>query len=428
MGSYDDLLRCSIGDASFQLEDYSVEDAPVLEEIASGPGAGTGATSYGRRYRLSCRGFLVGDDAADYAAKLQAFTRAVRRRSQNFIIYGLAGEVEFELLAAQCVQGGPYVTVKRSEQSQGSPLRRDLSFTVEGQTIETDDGGGGGSTPQTDTYRTTTEKRPDALLSIRRAGELKGVNLTAYFDDTTYAQFRAAYPLPNWVVEFRKEEDAAGSTLKYELTAIELIEPLPVHAGTEAVDGTYSHKQEDDASTWRVTETYAWDLLIVGSAEAMEARIRPVGANVVIARSSVEITGLRERRLRATYTTIRSSHGSGFLLEWQNDLDFARESTFPTVAKEYDGGANPLIHYGPTPVYRTSQRGRAVGLMKIPPPAPRVRDVTELANPDRITVRRLNALEWETSWAYEFITTSPTPPELARLEPPASMAPYTGGN
>lgn len=427
MGQTDGLLRCSIGHASFTLTDYAVRIEPIAEEITTGPGAGTGLTRRGRRYTINAEGYIAGTDAAEYAEHLMAAQQAMRTSGRDFIVYGLAGHKEFELLAAWVVDGGPHVTVELGRQSGSgnSALRREVRLTIQADTIGGEDGSGGGSEPVSEAWRISTAERADGLLTVTRGGEMRGVNLSGHFDAATVAQFRAAYPPPHWVVELRKEVDATGGRLRYELSAIQLADPLPQGVGYAVHDGTRTERRDSEVN-WRLIQTYSWDLLVSGDPMALERDLRPqLAPNQVFLRESIEVQGLRERRLRATYTILTSTHSTGWLLDWSQTMDIPRE-VVPRIGREFDGGGSPLIHYGPAPVYRYVQRGRAVGLKQIPSPAPPVLGFDAVGRQPRLQVRALNPFEWEITWEYEFLLTSPRAVDVQALNVPTA-SPYQGG-
>ena len=89
-------------------------------------------------------------------------------------------------------------------------------------------------------------------------------------------------------------------------------------------------------------------------------------------------------------------------------------------------GAEPLVVVSQVPEYRYQQTGRALGLgVFIKPPYPMYPDA--LARPVEVVFRRINDVERETTWRYEFVSATPLLLQGDELDLPSPVEIWDGG-
>ncbi len=332
---------------------------------------------------------------------------------------GIGGAVELDLPAALCLDGGPYVTC---EVLGGiSPIARRVRLSVNARQ-------GGGSDVQIadqdwkghESRKVSTETLPDGLRRVVVSGELRGPNLDQLWSQVVLPRERTLYPSPQWTVSHRIESNSAGDRYTYELRADENAEPGKFPNGgqkltvAELVTGV---RREVDGQS-RLTTAYTFDALITGDAAAVESALRtPIAASGTIVRESFEVSGGRERRLRATYVVTSSNAKGGVLLEWTASIEVMGDGP-PVRAVEFEGMRTVLVHTVAT-TYRAKVNGRAVGRGKfIQAPDVEPPGNYHPASPPTRRMSQVNRHECETTWGYEFVGTAGiSPAALATLLP-----------
>lgn len=372
------LLNCSYGTAGFVLEKWKLKSTPVVQY-----GIHTSDS-----YEAEGEGSFDADTPAAYQAKLDLIRAALSLSGQNFQLTGLAGQEHFSLLAAQMQNGGPHVdyTITTGE----GALHGKITFTVKAQTIGVNIGS---NNDPTNSYTDTLKVKPDTYHVASRDGQISGSNSKSYFLGTVLPAYRAAYPLPNWVITYQYKQPLDGSKVDYTIEATQLIAPLPAGGGTRSLDGTIRISTERDEQQRKVTN---WSFQLVSDADPTPLLnvIRP--ANVTILRESVQMERLREFSLQANFQTLESGSNDALLnfeqtFEWSDPPDVWEPRSFP--------GIDPVVVRKPREFATIVQSGSAAGIERYPTePDPLFPD--QLIDRPKINYARRGMVECVTTWSY----------------------------
>lgn len=401
MAAFDSILKASIGSTSFQLMDYSVRETPVTKD-------GLGQT--GTKVTVQGDGWVEAADAASLTAAIAAMLAGFRIVGKNVTITGLGGAVEYQLLAASCVDGGPFVEIEiQLQQQRGEALVKPVRFTANGSTAPS-----GGTTNLVDQFKVETTTRPDELRGITYSGEVLGPGAVGQYVDGILPALLAQYPDSDWTHSDKFSTNAKQDKVDWQVTFVELAAPLPDAVDATAVDGEGTIRREGDEQMRLVTEI-GFDLLVEGDPTALLTSIRPTEG--VILKESSEITQFRERRLRASFTTLSGRDGND-LLNWEQTLEHEKEVT-PLRVVTYPNG-EPVFILDVQPAYVT-QRGRAIGAGQYPQ-APEPFWPDQLVDRPKIIHTPLNAAEFQVEWMYRFVfrTAPDAAAQVALLARPGS--------
>jgi hypothetical protein len=404
MATFDSILKCSIGGTSFQLLDYSVKEEAQTKE-------GTGRT--GTKVTIQGRGEIEASTTSAFGTAIGSTLAAMRPDGQDVIITGLDNVVEYALLAAQCLDGGPFVSVEIGEQmKEGAALVKPVKFTVNGSNVS----GSGGGTPTKDKYTVETITQPDGLRGITYNGEIHGDGGENYFRNTTLVRLLAQYPAGRWVFSYKFDKNDTDNSVSWSVRFIELVNPLPTSQFGWSVDGEVATRRDRDEQMRFVEETNI-DLLVVGDPIALLAFIRRSIAGVIL-KENFETTKHKEQRLRGSFTTLRGANGND-LLNWEQTLETDKEDV-PLKTIEYE--IMPPVFVQIEKVSRHVQRGSAIGAGRYPKEPDLIYDAKYLEGKRRVTFAPLNAVEKKREWSYTFVFRSPpalTPDLMAKLDRPA---------
>src|SRR3954467_10797634 len=118
MGQFDSLYKCTLGGADFQLSKLKESNQSVRD----------GGRETARSITLAGEGWLEGTSGADLATKIAALRTATNTRGQDFTVTGLGGATYLQVLAAQCLNGGPHVDFEIEDSD--TPLVQVIRFSV----------------------------------------------------------------------------------------------------------------------------------------------------------------------------------------------------------------------------------------------------------------------------------------------------------
>ena len=401
-GDLANFISCSIGPASFTLETYSLKTTAIVEDDR-------GRT--GTKFSVSGKGYVSGADQASVQEAIDAFLTASNASGVDLVMRGLGGGVEWVIPAAKCLNGAPHLS---GSVEPGDANQRVVTFSAEGEMIGAPGGDGDEPTESQDvddTHKVEASYRPGQLRTVTRSGELTGPDAQGYFNDKLVAQVREQYPLPKFVVTYKVDWSNKGGGLKanYTFTINENANPLPAGAGEAiVVDGEVSHRVERDEQLRKVT-TYAFDLVVKGGdpwqvANELRNRVfpptdtdyaQPGGPRVMPLRESIEITSVRDVKVRASFTRLEGGDGNR-LIGWQQTLRLAGAD--PTYEERTFPGAAPIYIRRPEVRRRYVQSGTATAVGAYPkPPEPFMPVLLE--RPD-VTFSQGNAFERTTAWSY----------------------------
>lgn len=399
MAAFDSILKASIGSTSFQLMDYSVRETAVTKE---------GLGRLGTKVVVQGDGWIEAADAAALTAAIAATLGSFRVDGQNVTITGLAGGLEYQLLAAQCVDGGPFVDIEIGlQQQRGEALVKPVKFTANGSTAP------GSGQQITDQWKVETTTRPDGLRGITYSGETRGAGAVGLYVNGVLPDLLAQYPADQWIHQQKYSTNVKQDLVDWQVTFTELVEPLPSTADVTVADGEFTERIDRDEQMRMVRER-TYDLLIEGDASSLLTTLRPTDGTIL--KESSEVTHYREQRLRAAFTQLMGGDGND-LLNWEQTLEAESETT-PLRVVLYPN-ATPVFILEVQPSYMV-QRGRAIGAGSYPaPPDPFWPD--QLVERPKITTTPLNAVEMQVEWHYRFVFRSPptTASFVARLARPS---------
>lgn len=414
MAAFDSIFQTTIGTSAMQSTAYTLRQTPELRD----------GQVNGYVVELAIDGWIEGSSPTDLAAKLVAFHAACKTPAQNLRLTGINAAVELDLPAAQCLDGGPFITCEVLDGV--SPLQRRVRVTATAR-----QGGGPEIQIAEQTWRgyesrkVSTEKLLDVYDRVTISGELRGPNLDQLWAQVVLPRERLRYPFPAWTISHRVESNTAGDRYTYQIRAEENAEPAKFVTNDNVTtdDVTTTVRREVDQHSRTVT-THAFDAAVFGDPAAVEALIRPaIAATGRIVRESFETVGGKAKRVRASYTVLASNAAGGVLLEWTAGLEVMGDGP-PVRAVNYEGMRTVLLHTVATE-YRVKVSGRAVGVGRfVKPPDVEAPDGYHLAAPPTRRVTQANRHECETSWSYEFVgvagvSLSALAGLLPKLAPPA---------
>jgi hypothetical protein len=386
---YSGLLSCSIaGAASFEVITYEATVSPVVR-----PGMGHVAD----QVQVTITGQIQGADPADLSAKLADLAESVAD-GQNVIIDGLAGEPELQVLAARCLDGGPFLGVKIADGPVA--LVKSITLTVTGGQLPA-----GGQQGQ-NRYAVMTATRADGLRTVTWDGESLAPGGTSYFTGTVVAAFMQAYGPPKWSVrvDYKTSQEGVIGRTGYQLVATEQFGELPDNAGGQAVEGRITTRVERDEQM-RKTSVFEFDLLLDRTADASAtlASIRdglvngPEGSTSqrLILREAATIESLRENRLQASFTILESGWHDQ-LMNWSRTIRVTHDDQ-PAEEHRYLG-ADPILVVMPKRLGKLTDTGSATGAGAFVKPPAELFDGLPHEQPPQETYVDLNEAEKQTSW------------------------------
>lgn len=377
------IHRCTLGGADFQLEDFTFEGRPVVNN-----GVRTGT-----QVVLRGQGWLEAGDAAGLAAAITAAMGSCEVSGEDFEAFGPGSVSLLKLPAATCLNGGPHVAFKVEGGLQDAGLARHFSFELAAETIQISGGGGDETTPA---YGLTLETAPDGLRVVTWTGDITAAAGDAYEQFTTLLEdFAKAYALPLWVVSHRFEQNVAGDRGRFTVRAVESAEPLPA-AGSEdfAVDGTGSSRLARDEQM-RMTLVLDYDLAFRGDVDKLVTILRPQEWPVLS--ETVERTRFPHPRVRASFVTLTGGNGNA-LMNWDARLDYTAPGVGIYEERRYSG-LPPVLVLSEQSVGRLVFSGSLVGAgVYIDPPQPPA-GLALLERPRRVWAEP-NGIERRTEWSY----------------------------
>lgn len=413
MAEYDSFYRCTIGTTGLSVVDYSHHEEKVVRE-----GRGFTAGAIGKKIVIAVNAFVTGATPQELQDNLWAAKTALASSGLNFQLWanGLA-DPQVSILAAALVDNGPHFEFDVAKQGEAGALKKNISFTLTAQTARLGSGGGGqdaqGGVQDLTTYDLKVSAGPDGLTTSTRTGEIRGPNLYDRFQQLLknfgqiykpdFFTLSSEYELGTFQ---EKSSDGTildqGDVLKYTLTAVENADALPSDGKNPpvdfAVEGTASaHSDRDEQH--RMTETFSFDLLVVGDAQKVLTLIRKVvlPPGRVASRETIEITSVKERRLRASFVYLRSADGAGGLMNWTQTFRTTQAANV-FEEKQYPG-LNPILIKKPKALARLVQSGTAIGDGEFPAPAaPLFAD--QLLEAPELSYTDLNDVEKQTEWTY----------------------------
>jgi len=400
MAALDAVIRCTVGPVGFQLTSCKLHEEPIVRE-----GAGLGYGRIGTKIVVTCKGWIEGATADLFNTALWAVKNALSSPGQNFIVYGPGDRVEVSILAARVLDGGPHITL---DVDDGAINFREISFTVNAQTARAGGGGGNSDTPggedPVDFYEALMKVavRPDGLSTITYTGEIRGPNVLARLA-AVLVGFNADYPSNWWIKNHDYEVNEAGDRLSYTLTAVRLKDEQPVAAVNAAIDIVLTHSRDVDEGS-RCMETWSFEGIVDGDVDVMINWVRNhFSPDTAILRESVAVTSIKERRVSASFTTVKCFEAGGVMCR-QETLRFTKAATVYEV-KQYPG-IDPILVERAKTVGRLVQSGSAIGVNGYPaanaPVLPTMLEAPEFLR----TV--LNAIERKVEWTYVMAVTDPT--------------------
>jgi hypothetical protein len=406
------IMACSYGPAAFQLTDYTVNETGEVKE---------GLGRVGSVITVSGEGYVEASSPADLSTQIAAVVTAFRSSGRPLTITGLGGVAEYTLPLRGANDGGPHTTeFDLLDVSDEAPLVRRFTFAVEWRGVPSEgDGGGTGDAPVENSYTVGKTTRTDSRNQVSYRGELRGPNAGNHFRTVTLPGLRQNYNPLVWTVVSEHTVNLANDRCDYTITFTELANPLPTGTPTAIiVDGEITTSQEMDA-TGRMTRTISLDLQVKGDPLELLTIIRPKEPPVILS-ERFETTQIKETRLRASFVTLAGRFGND-LIEWEQTLTLTVESVGERVVFEYIG--RPPQFGVKEPIYRASQRGRAVAVGRY------LREaqpffLTQLERPPQATFRPIDLVQRETTWAYDFISATAFTPAgvLNKLLRPADPA------
>lgn len=399
--TFANLLKCSLGTAEFQLADWAYKAEPILKD-----GQRTGT-----KHTVDGEGWIEGASESILASRIAAAVASFIISGQNFTIWGFGGVAMLELLAAQCSDGGPHVTVEVQKQKPGAMLKKEFKFTVSA------DQGGDSTDPNkvTNTYKVATVTRPDGLLVRTVSGELVGKKVGAHFDSIIVPFFNGMAPTPN-VPVIRFDANAADDKATYSIEYSQLAKALPATpAGTTIVEGELVTGKDRDPQM-RQVKSISFDFLVEGDPVVVRDLIRAT-LGVTPFQERFEVTAHKEVRVRGEFVALEAANADD-LIGWEQTIERVQGEDTPLKVATWPG-IDPLIYRGEKPAVTLVQKGSALGLGKFPkPPAPLF--PKDLAEKPRVINADINAVEKRTEWEYRFVFVSEPTVPLTSIARPAT--------
>lgn len=399
MGQFDSYLRCTLGGTNFQLQDYSGGATPIVKE---------GVGRIGLEKRITGEGWIEATTAADFASRLLDAQDKFTVSGEDFRIYGLGDQVTFAITAAECVDGGPHAGFELLGQLDESQCYQKIRFTVSGKTANSGSGDGGASL-----YKERVDLPASGLRRLTRSGEINEPGAVAAFETSILPGFRAANPLPNYIVTHSYEYDQDQRKLKYTLISETAAKPLPASSGVNVTDGRAVRRFSRDEQG-RVTVIYDFDLVLdsINYGPIWDLiRAQVTAKPELIIRESVDFESIRERRLRATFEIL---YGDGSdLLNWKQSFELSDGAdTWRIVTHP---GTDPiLVKNAPSPRLLV-QQGSATGVLAWPK-APKPLFPEAMVSEPRVSYEFGNNLERVTSWNYVMAAPDLSPLDVQAIE------------
>jgi hypothetical protein len=388
MGAFDNLLQCTVGGTSFQLDNYSLTIAPIVV-------ANIGRT--GSQISVKGKGWIEAASADELASTTTTQADTFQISGAAFSVSGVGGATEYSLSPAQCLDGGPHFTLTIEEQTEA--LIKRINFEVSARTVLPTTG-----------YTLNVTTRPDGLMSVQQDGQISGDGSTVA---AALSAFKAVYPPANWIISYKTTTDSLGLHINYSFTAVQLLVPYPsIDQSNAIVDGEAQVRRDRDEQ-YRISTTYDYDLLITGDYLQVVDDLRSLamqdeenysssddGADdsqeAVVLKESVSVTIYKEARVRATFNFLRGGDGNK-LLNWTQTIDFVDDQDIYQI-QQYNGADAVLIQQ-PSTMQRILQSGQATGLGAFPmAPDPIIEDA--YIEEPRITLVAVNSIECQTSWNF----------------------------
>lgn len=381
------LLRCTLGTAEFQLDDYAYSEEAVVEE-------GKGRT--GTQTKVSGQGWVSGATAATFCANLAAVVESFRVAGQDFAIWGLDQTTrEVDIPAARCLNGGPHVSFEIEANKGGAGLNRRISFSLECGQPFTPSGSGGGEPVVS--YKVATQYKADLLRVVTYSGDVKGKGSEKFFREQFLPPLYRKYSPELWVFTHDYASNARDDEATFSATWTELRDPLPFEPGGTAtvLDGTMTTSVERDEQMRLVTKV-EFDYLITGDAIKLRDRLREAaGKAVEVVKERYAVVAHPQRRLSGAFEFLASATADD-LLGWERSLTVVEPRNAATLAFEEVPGANVTYWRKPAgaPTYR--ETGRAVGRGRFPR-APALL-VEWLGEAPKEEYAQVNGFECVTTW------------------------------
>lgn len=394
---------------SMQVVSVSYKESPMLENELGR--AGTTVLCQGE-------GFIQTADQATLQAAIAALTNKTRVSGADFTILGIGGVVVHQVLAAQCLEGGPHIGFEIPEDGGGPTLRR-VKFDVQAKII---------AIGILHSYKLKIATGPDGLITVTQTGAIVGVGSNLYFSGTVLGPFQTTYPSPRFVVNYDATfpAEAVNSidnlTTRYTMNAVQMAGLLPQDGGAKVVVGEVTQREDRDEQQ-RKTTVFEYDLtLSSGDWNALLTSLRPDPAANKIIRESANYSSIRQSRLRASFTILSSADGTTL-------LNYSRTVVITNPADNYEEfsypGADPIAVLKPKTLPRLSDSGSATGLGVFPnKPAPLLED---FAQPPVYRLVDVSNYEKQISWDVEQLATDGTAIEIATIAGQISRSSMGGG-
>lgn len=387
MGDFPNIIAANYGTSAFSVESCELTEEPIMKKDQGRVGI-----------RLACKvnGYISADTPADLTTRLAAAYADLLVAGRDFTVTGINGAPLLTILAADCLDGGPYVKYRMT---QSSPLTQDFEFVVLADQPPPDNHS---PTDPSNKYKVDTKVRPDGLTIVTWTGEIAGQNTPAYFFNTIVPAGINAFPSPNWVTEwsYSNSTDANQSHLQYTFTATQMAAPLPRPPGAVSVQGEETIRTEVDEQL-RKTVVYEYDLLLYpdgdwGSAVKTLRGNAEAALGLTVYRETATVTQVREIRLKATFSFLTTG-GDNPLIAWEQSIE--SEGSEQTYEIKRYIGADPVAVEQPSNVNILVQSGSATAVAKfVRAPSPRYLTLVE---PPKITYRNTgDETTYRTTWAY----------------------------
>jgi hypothetical protein len=386
-----DLMNSTL--PSIQVDGYHYEQRPIMEGEL-----GRTAT----QVRVEGTGFIMATDPASFRAAIAAMETAVD--GANFIIYGQQESVLCQVLAANCLDGGPHIVFEVLDEEMG-PLYARVKFAVEANALST-----GGVV---NAYNFKIVTAPDGLQKITQVGKLACINARTLFSSLVLTPFQTTYSLPDYVVNYEvnypygNDGQAFTSIARYQMQAAQLAGPLPDVTG--AVDGEVTVRNETDNEAHRSIDTFEFSLNLKPTADPGDAidtlrglaiAQQPTDPAPMLIRESSNYTTIRQLRLTASFVFLSTTDGTDVMTNYTRTISVTTAD--PAYQEFAYPGTSPIAIQRPRVFARISDSGSATGLGSfIQAPASLLPDTPE--RPPVIRLVDVNDFEKQTSWQFESI-------------------------
>lgn len=379
MGTFDDILECSVGPSTLELSGYSKGGQAVLDERGN---------RYATRISYTCTGTLRTSSASALATALGQFETACQGEDLDFSV-SCFGSVAEQLLSADCIDG-PRVQSFSYGAVAGHNLR-EVSFVVEGTRYH--DGDADHILSETSTTRTSYNV--EGLRTVATTGRV----VTDGTVDASVGVLADKIPAEEagWKLTYSYTLNDDADECDYEATRQELVNSYPAGAETSIVDGERTISTSyDDHNRKIVSYSYTF----VGEyaqtyIDALHTSLRAAGG---LRSASISSTYYQSRTVTGQFEVIDSRSG-GSVLELTERISHSRSG--PLLDELPFPGTTPLIIQAETPGYIYEQSGRAIGLGVFPQPPSYAFASANLESRD-VTTSRINDTECEVSWRFTF--------------------------